>query len=134
MVSITPCLMFDGQAKKAISLYLEAFPSARLTLIDEYSANEGILCGRIKTATISLEAFDIRLIDSPVTHGFSFTPAVSLYVELTDEAALFHAFATLSKGGNVLLPLDTYPHSPSYGWLTDQFGVSWQLSQPDVTP
>ncbi len=126
--------MFDGQAKNAISLYLDAFPSAVLTVLDEYSASEGILCGRVKTATISLEAFAIRLIDSPVVHGFSFTPAVSLYVEMTDEAALFHAFATLAKSGKVLLPLDTYPHSPSYGWLTDQFGVSWQLSQPDVTP
>jgi len=131
MVTVTPCLMFDGQAKEAIALYLEAFSSARLTVIDEYSASEGIHCGRIKTATISLEAFDIRLIDSPVTHGFAFTPAVSLYVEMTDEAALFHAFATLSKLGTVLLPLDTYPHSPSYGWLTDKFGVSWQLSQPE---
>ncbi len=126
--------MFDGQAKNAISLYLDAFPSAVLTVLDEYSASEGILCGRVKTATISLEAFAIRLIDSPVVHGFSFTPAVSLYVEMTDEAALFQAFATLAKSGKVLLPLDTYPHSPSYGWLTDQFGVSWQLSQPDVTP
>ena len=123
--------MFDGQAKNAISLYLDAFPSAVLTVLDEYSASEGILCGRIKTATISLGVIDIRLIDSPVTHGFSFTPAVSLYVEMTDEVALFHAFATLSKGGTVLLPLDTYPHSPSYGWLTDKFGVSWQISQSE---
>jgi len=26
------------------------------------------------------------------------------------------------------MPLDRYPFSQKFGWLADQFGVSWQLS------
>jgi len=37
-------------------------------------------------------------------------------------------FSSLSQGGQVLMPLDTYPFSPRYAWVNDRFGVSWQLS------
>ncbi|MFM2222659.1 MAG: hypothetical protein RLZZ78_916 [Armatimonadota bacterium] len=132
MVSVTPCLMFNGNASEAIALYLEAFPAAMLVDRSDYSATDDAMSGKVRSATLSIAANRLRIIDSPVPHGFSFTPAVSLYVELSDEATIFHAFETLANRGTVLLPLDTYPHSPTYGWLTDRFGVSWQLSQPDL--
>jgi predicted 3-demethylubiquinone-9 3-methyltransferase (glyoxalase superfamily) len=75
----------------------------------------------------------VRIIDSPVVHGFAFTLAVSLYVEIADESDLFLAYEVLAERGKVLLAIDSYPHSPSYGWITDRFGVSWQLSQPDAS-
>jgi len=28
----------------------------------------------------------------------------------------------------VLMPLDKYPWSEKYGWITDQYGISWQLA------
>jgi len=29
------------------------------------------------------------------------------------------------------MPLDQYPFSRKFGWLSDKFGVSWQLSLED---
>ena len=125
--------MFDGNAAEAIALYLNAFPDAVLLEKSDYGADANSMSGKVRFATLAIYGNNIRVIDSPVVHGFAFTPALSLYVELTDEAALFHAYETLAERGTVLLAIDTYPHSPNYGWITDRFGVSWQLSQPDAS-
>ncbi len=67
-------------------------------------------------------------IDSYVKHGFTFTPAISLYVNCKSEEEINDLFAELSKGGQVLMPLDRYPFSDKFGWVADRFGVSWQLN------
>ncbi|MNP81219.1 3-demethylubiquinone-9 3-methyltransferase [compost metagenome] len=67
-------------------------------------------------------------IDSYVKHGFTFTPAVSLYVNCESEAEIDRVYAALSQGGQVLMPLGEYPFSSKFGWVADQFGVSWQLN------
>ncbi|MNO02198.1 3-demethylubiquinone-9 3-methyltransferase [compost metagenome] len=61
-------------------------------------------------------------------HGFTFTPAVSLYVNCESEAESDRVYEALSQGGQVLMPLGEYPFSSKFGWVADQFGVSWQLN------
>jgi predicted 3-demethylubiquinone-9 3-methyltransferase (glyoxalase superfamily) len=66
--------------------------------------------------------------DSNVKQVFTFTPATSLFVSCATEEEIDRLFAKLSQGGQVLMPLATYPFSPKFGWVADQFGVSWQLN------
>ena len=61
-------------------------------------------------------------------HAFTFTPSISLFVECESEAEMDATFSRLSDGGGVLMPLDNYGFSTRFGWLTDRFGVSWQLN------
>ena len=60
--------------------------------------------------------------------AFTFTPAISLFVECEDEAELDTAFARLSDGGAALMPPGDYGFSRKFAWLADRFGVSWQLN------
>jgi predicted 3-demethylubiquinone-9 3-methyltransferase (glyoxalase superfamily) len=69
-------------------------------------------------------------IDSSMKHDFTFTPAISLFVNCDTEEELGELFATLSQGGQVFMPLDTYPFSKKFGWVADRYGVSWQLNLP----
>ena len=67
-------------------------------------------------------------LDSGRQHLFTFTPAMSLFVQCETEDEIDRLYRELSTGGKVLMELDTYPFSKKFGWTDDKFGVSWQLN------
>jgi predicted 3-demethylubiquinone-9 3-methyltransferase (glyoxalase superfamily) len=79
-------------------------------------------------AKFTLSGREFMCIDSAVKHQFTFTPAMSLYVDCSSEDEVEKLFGALSESGQVLMPLGAYPFSKKYAWLSDKFGVSWQLS------
>ena len=81
-------------------------------------------------AMFSLAGQEVMCIDSPVKHDFTFTPAMSLFVDCTADAQIEELFARVSEGGQVMMPLDNYGFSRKFAWVSDRFGVSWQLNLP----
>jgi predicted 3-demethylubiquinone-9 3-methyltransferase (glyoxalase superfamily) len=84
--------------------------------------------GSVKRADFRIAGQDLICIDSPIKHAFGFTPAVSLFVECETEAELDAAFDRLAEGGSVLMPAGDYGFSRKFAWVSDRFGVSWQLN------
>ncbi len=125
---ITPFLMFTGRAEEAMNYYMSVFNNSEIINIARYGPNEAGPEGSVVLATFSLNGQRFMCIDSFIKHAFDFTPSVSFFVTCKTEAELDRAFAKLSEGGAVLMPLGEYPFSPKFAWVNDQFGVSWQLS------
>ena len=123
-----PFLMFTGRAEEAMLYYISMFERSEIVSIQRYGANEAGAEGSVFQATFSLNGQLFMCIDSYVKHDFTFTPAVSFYVNCETEDEIERVFAKLAEGGAVLMPLDAYPFSPRFGWVADKFGVSWQLS------
>ena len=67
-------------------------------------------------------------LDSGRQHNFTFTPALSIFVQCETESEVDALFQKLSEGGTVLMPLDTYPFSEKFDWVADKYGVSWQVN------
>ena len=67
-------------------------------------------------------------IDSPIAHAFTFTPTFSLFVDCDSEAELHRIHDALVVGGATLMPLGDYGFSRRFAWISDRFGVSWQLN------
>ena len=128
MQKITTFLMFTGQAEAAMNLYTSLFKQSQILNITRYGANEAGAEGTVQLATFTLNGQEFMCIDSSAQHEFTFTPSISLYVRCETEEEIDHVFTVLSKGGQILMPLDRYPFSEKFGWLSDKFGVSWQLS------
>lgn len=126
--SASPFLMFQGDAQQALELYASVFPSLEVTRRERWAAGEPGTQGSFKSATFVLGGTEWRCFDSPVKHAFAFTPSLSIFVECETEAELDHAFARLSDGGRILMPLGSYGFSTKFGWADDRFGVSWQLN------
>lgn len=128
MQKIATFLMFEGQAEEAMNFYVSLFDNAHVEHIVRYQAGQPGKEGTIMLAKFSLNGHPFMCIDSPAPHAFTFTPAMSLYIDCESDAEIEKLFKALSEGGNILMPLSAYPFSKKYSWLSDKFGVSWQLS------
>lgn len=121
-------LMFVGDAAAAMDLYRATFPYFRVEHVERYGHGEQGPEGTVKRADAKLGDHALIVIDSPVKHDFTFTPAMSLFVNCDTAEELDAAFASLSAGGRIFMPLNNYGFSKRFGWCSDRFGVSWQLN------
>jgi len=128
MQKIVNFLMFTGEAEEAMNFYMSLFPSSKIISISRYGAQGPGAEGTVMHATFSLNDQQFMCIDSYVKHAFNFTPSMSLYVNCELDAEIESLFKSLTEGGAVLMPLGEYPFSKKYAWITDKFGVSWQLN------
>lgn len=126
--TVTPFLMFTGQAETAISFYQNVFPDTQVEDMTKYEAGENGKEGTVKVATFVIAGQRVKCIDSPVKHDFDFTPSFSFFIECQNDDQLKTRFEKLSEGGKVMMPLDNYGFSQRFGWVSDKFGVSWQLN------
>jgi len=133
MQKITNFLLFEGKAEEAMNFYVSLFEDSTVEQITRYGANQPGKEGSVIHATFILNGQEFICIDSYVAHGFTFTPAMSLYVDCNSEAEVDKLFNALSDSGTVLMPPGAYPFGKKYTWINDKYGVSWQLSyNPDI--
>ena len=117
MQKIVTNLWFDGRVEEALELYTSLLPDSRVTHIRRYGASAGALAGEILAADFELAGQTFTIIN-----GNSFcehSAAMSLMVLCEDQAEVDRLWDGLISGGG----------APSRcGWLTDRFGVSWQVT------
>jgi predicted 3-demethylubiquinone-9 3-methyltransferase (glyoxalase superfamily) len=131
---VAPFLMFTGRAQEALDLYMAVFDDAEVIAVQRYGPGGPGAEGTIMHATLRIGDQVLMAIDSPPVHAFDFTPSLSLFVTCASEEEIDRLFSGLSEGGTVMMPLSTeHGFAAKYAWLSDRFGVSWQLSlQLDV--
>jgi predicted 3-demethylubiquinone-9 3-methyltransferase (glyoxalase superfamily) len=127
-ITVTPFLMFQGKARDAMAFYVSLFPEAKVTDISYNGTGEPGSERLIKKATFSIGGQSIFCADSSVEHEFSFTPSFSFFVECGSEDQITQMFTKLSEGGTVFMALAQYGFSRRFGWISDKYGVSWQLN------
>jgi predicted 3-demethylubiquinone-9 3-methyltransferase (glyoxalase superfamily) len=121
-------LTFDGTAEAAMNFYVDLFPNSEVIKVFHY--DEGESKGKIQQAFFTLGGREFICIDTPIKHDWGFTPAVSIFVDCESEEELERLYSALAADGKILMPLDNWGFSQRFGWVSDRFGVSWQLNLP----
>lgn len=119
MNRITPCLWFNDNAEEAVKFYVAIFPNSKIKGVARYGEAVAKVSGRPKGTVLTI-AFRLAGQDFLALNGgphYKFTPAISLIVNCKTQAELDRYWKMLSAGGNEV----------QCGWLTDKFGVSWQI-------
>lgn len=115
MQKIVPFLWFDNTAEEAVKFYTSIFKNSKvisMTRMDDArtGAKDAVL-----VATFQLEGREFMALNGGPMYRF--TPAISLYVNCETQAEVDELWRRLSDGGKEL----------QCGWLTDKFGVTWQI-------
>jgi len=114
MQKIRPFLWFDGQAEEAANFYTSIFKNSKIQSVSPTSA--------------SFALAGLKFIALNGGPQFKFTPAISFFVKCKTKREIEELWRKLSMGGTALMELAQYPFSEKFGWVQDQFGLSWQLN------
>ncbi len=110
---ITPCLWFDGKAKEAAEFYIKNLPDVK------------ILSQSHIVTDIEISGHRFTLLDGgPI---YKPNPSISFSYQIDTVDEIDRIWSAFIKDAVELMPLDKYPWSEKYGWLTDKFGISWQF-------
>jgi predicted 3-demethylubiquinone-9 3-methyltransferase (glyoxalase superfamily) len=115
MQKITPFLWFDGQAEEAMNFYTSIFKNSKVGRVTRYGEAGPGPRGTVMTATFELEGQEFMALNGGPQ--FKFSPAISFFVSCKTQGEVDELWNKLSAGGK----------TERCGWLTDKFGLSWQI-------
>ena len=115
MSMIAPCLWFNGQAEEAAAFYTGLFPDSAILKTSRYGAGAPFPAGTALMVEFRLSGQRYQALNGGPHYTFS--PALSLSIACPNtEVDRYWAYLTAAGG-----------KEGRCGWLTDRFGVSWQV-------
>jgi predicted 3-demethylubiquinone-9 3-methyltransferase (glyoxalase superfamily) len=115
MQKITPFLWFNGQAEEAANFYTSIFKNSKIVSVTRCGEGGPGPRGSVMSVTFQLEGQQFMALNAGPQ--FSFTPAISFFVNCQTQAEVDELWDKLSAGGK----------KERCGWLKDKFGLSWQI-------
>ena len=115
MQKIRPFLWFNDNAEEAVNFYVATFKNSKVLSMNRYGEAGPGPKGSVMSATFVLEGQEFLALNGGPK--YKFTPAISLFVNCETQAEVDELWAKLTAGGK----------EDACGWLTDKFGLSWQI-------
>lgn len=122
-------LWFDYQAEEAANFYTSLFPESKVGDISRFG-KEGYEIHNQPEGTVMVVNFSLAGQKFEAINGgplFKFNPSISYFVVCETEAEADELWNKLSDGGKILVPYQKYEWSEKYGWISDRYGLSWQV-------
>ena len=137
--SITPYLTFGGRCQEALNFYQSALGAevemAMFWKDSPEPAPPGMLApgweDKVMHASLRIGGILI-MADDGCGPGKGFE-GISLHLALNAVEDVDRAFAALTDGGEIKMPVDKTFWSPRFGMVTDRFGVTWMVSLVECT-
>jgi PhnB protein len=132
--NIQPYVNFNGRAEEALEFYKQAIGIKVQMLMHFKDAPDKSMIspgseGKVMHASFTLGDTTVMVSDGRCDGSEGFK-GFNLSLNVPDATAAEKAFAALSKGGKVEMPLTKTFFSPAFGMLLDKFGLMWMVYVP----
>lgn len=127
MQKIIPHLWFDKEGQEATDLYISLLPNSERAQV---ATLEGTHSGEVSVLDFKLS--NLRFQGINAGPYFHFNETISLFISLDSQEAVDRMYHALVPGGEVLMPLESYDFCPRYAWISDRYGLNWQLMYNSV--
>ena len=121
-MQLTTCLWFDGRAREAALFYTSIFPNSEIA--DNWLAptdTPGNTKG--EEVVVNFKIFGQNFIALNGGPQFPHSEAISFQIPCMDQEEIDKYWEILIKDGG---------EESQCGWLKDKFGVSWQVTSPEM--
>jgi predicted 3-demethylubiquinone-9 3-methyltransferase (glyoxalase superfamily) len=115
MQKITPFLWFNDNLEEAMNLYVSLFKNSKIVSVNRSGEAGPGSKGKVMSATFELDGQQFLALNGGP--HFTFTPAISMFVNCETQDEIDELWEKLSAGGE----------KSRCGWLKDKFGLSWQI-------
>jgi len=115
MQKIITCLGFDNQAEEAVNFYTSTIKNSKILSTTRYGDAGPGPKGTLLAATFLLDGQEFMALNGGPP--FKFSIGMSIVIRCETQAEIDSLWETLSAGGEKV----------QCGWLTDKYGVSWQI-------
>ncbi len=115
MQNISTCLWFDDKAEEAAAFYVSVFPNSRILDTRHFVEGSPRPAGSVMTVQFTLDGRELVALNGGPNVKFS--PAMSLVAYCDTQEEVDTLWRKLCAGGQ----------EGQCGWLTDKYGVSWQI-------
>jgi predicted 3-demethylubiquinone-9 3-methyltransferase (glyoxalase superfamily) len=116
MQKVNPFLWFSNQAEEAVNFYASVFKDLKINHITRNPGGNPEEPGSV--LTIDFELFGQHFVALNGGPGYyEFTPAISFIVRCESQAEVDQYWDHLLEGGSAM----------QCGWLTDKYGLTWQI-------
>jgi PhnB protein len=129
-VRLNPYLAFEGNARAAMKFYATVFGGElNLTTFGQFGTKEPALRNKIMHGLLETE-MGLTLMASDLAPGMEHHPGNNITISLSgDDGATLRAYwKKLSRGGEVVMPLEKQVWGDEYGQCIDKFGISWMVN------
>ena len=116
MPKITPFLWFDHEAEEAATFYTSIFKNSKMGAISRSGESGPGPAGSVLTVSFEIEGTDYIALNGGPNHKFS--DAISFMVHCENQQEVDYYWEKLGAGGKEV----------ACGWLTDKYGLSWQIT------
>src|SRR5664279_2824707 len=116
MQKIVTFLVYNDRAEEAVNLYVSIFKNAKIKNIVHLGGEVPGTPAKFLHATFEIDGQEFQAINGGP--HFTFTEGISLSVNCETQDEIDYLWRKLSADGG---------KEVQCGWLTDKFGVSWQI-------